>query len=148
MDSSYNSSPSSLSEALQLLKKLGGRSQKLTVIGDMRELGVSSKLAHKQLADQIYSCATEAILFGPQTAEFVLPVLKRRHFPVHHFDRMQSLIQFLHTRLTTQTWVLFKGSQNQIFLERAVESVLANPADASQLCRRGSYWDKIRAKTP
>ncbi|HBD02363.1 MAG: UDP-N-acetylmuramoyl-tripeptide-D-alanyl-D-alanine ligase [Microgenomates group bacterium GW2011_GWC1_46_16] len=148
LDSSYNASPVTMLEALQLLSKLGGRAKKIAVLGDMRELGSSSKHAHQLLADQIIRYSNEVLLFGPETLTYTLPRLKTRHFPAHHFTSMSSLNQFLLSDLTPNAWILVKGSQNNILLERAIHAILANPSDVNLLCRRGAYWDQIRQNTP
>jgi len=148
LDSSYNASPLAMKNTLLLLNKLGGRAHKVAVLGDMRELGKSSKVAHRDLASQIICSADEAILFGIETLAHALPILKNKRFPVHHFTNMVELTAHLRSHLTPHSWILVKGSQNEILLERAVSSILQNPADQAKLCRRGPYWDKIRQITP
>ena len=146
IDSSYNASPASTYSLLQLLHKLAGKKRKIAVIGDMRELGKESKYAHKNLADQIIKHADEAILFGEDVAKLTLPVLVARHFPVKHFAQMTDLIEYLTASIPKNAHILVKGSQNEIFLERVVEAILADPADSTKLCRRGKYWDRIRSQ--
>lgn len=148
IDSSYNASPNAVKSTLHLLKKLGARSHKIAVLGDMRELGTNSKLAHKEIAKEIRTCADEAILFGKEIQTYTLPLLKKADFPVHHFSQMTDLIEYLQSSLSKKSWILVKGSQNSIFLERAVEAILKHKKDAQYLCRRGKYWDKIRRSTP
>ncbi len=147
IDSSYNASPATLSSSLTLLSQIAHKNYKIAVIGDMRELGSASKLSHQALAAQIMQNADEAILFGKETLKYTLPLLRQSNFPVHHFLNMQDLIKFLAKAIRSQSWVLFKGSQNEIFLERAVEAMLKNRSDQFLLCRRGAYWDKLRALT-
>lgn len=144
IDSSYNASPSTMLESLKLLKILASENKKIAVIGDMRELGLSAKIIHKNLADWLLTYCDEAILFGELTHKHTLPILQSKKFPAHHFSRMPDLSQYLRTVVKPKSYVLVKGSQNTIFLERAVASILDDPADLSQLCRRGPYWDKIR----
>lgn len=146
IDSSYNASPTSMLESLKLLKMVGTKHKKIAVLGDMNELGISAKLAHKQLSDWIRLYADEAVLFGDSTLAFTLPVLVAHKFPVQHFKKMSELIKYLKTRIKPSTHVLVKGSQNGIFLERAVEAMLANKQDIESLCRRGKYWDELRHK--
>lgn len=146
IDSSYNASPDAMLESLKLLKSLAGKNKKIAVIGDMRELGTSEKISHKNLADWITEYADVAILYGDLTGEYTLPVLLSKKFPVHHFKTMSSLTSYLASLVKQKSYVLVKGSQNTIYLERAVESILASSADVTKLCRRGSYWDKIRNK--
>jgi UDP-N-acetylmuramoyl-tripeptide--D-alanyl-D-alanine ligase len=147
IDSSYNASPDPTRDTLDFFHHVAVRKYKLAVIGDMRELGDSTKLAHKQLADWIIAGVDEVILFGPRTREYTLPVLLSRGFPARHFSSMAELVEYLRLNLRSDSWVLIKGSQNGILLERTVEAILKNPEDTKLLCRRGSYWDKIRSET-
>lgn len=148
LDSSYNASPGSMHHALTLLHRLAPRAPRLAVLGDMRELGLQTKAAHQALAKLIPRYTTEVILFGPAMAQYCLPPLLRAHFPVYHASTMADLKRYLATRLKPGMWVLFKASQNQLLLERAVASVLAHPSDAVHLPRRGPYWDRLRNTTP
>lgn len=36
--------------------------------------------------------------------------------------------------------VVFKGSQNTVFLEEAIKQILADPADVSLLPRQNNWW--------
>lgn len=146
IDSSYNASPASMLESLKLLKILASKNKKIAVLGDMRELGLSAKLAHKNLADWLLTYCDEAILFGDLTLKHTLPILESQKFTVHHFTHMSDLTKYLCSHLSPRSYVLVKGSQNNILLERAVESILADPSDVARLCRRGPYWDKIRSR--
>lgn len=146
IDSSYNASPTTMLESLKLLSSVAARNKKIAVIGDMRELGLSQKLAHKNLADALLQYADSAILYGDLTGEYTLPVLLSKKFPAHHFTQMSELTKYLRSIVKPNSYLLIKGSQNTIFMERAVESMLANPSDVSKLCRRGKYWDKLRNK--
>lgn len=148
LDSSYNASPATMHSALELLGTLGGRAHKIAVLGDMNELGVESKLAHRELAMQAMRTANEVILFGPHTLAHSLPLFASHHFPARHFTKMKELIAYLRPRVSRESWILVKGSQNQIMLERAVAALLADRSAVSQLARRGKYWDNIRSKTP
>ncbi len=145
IDSSYNASPSTVLSALKLLKQKGGTHHKIAVIGDMRELGISAKLAHKNLADQLPRYCDQALLFGPLTKSYTLPVLESKRFPVRHFATIKSLKSYLIAATKSRSVILVKGSQNGIYLERAVESLLADPSDRRYLCRRGKYWDNLRS---
>ena len=148
IDSSYNASPTSMHESLIHFAALGKDAHKIAVIGDMRELGLQTKSVHKALADDLLLYADEAVLFGPMTAEYTVPVLASRGFPVRHFARMDEVISYLQKNLSKNSWILVKGSQNTLFLERAVAALLADKNDVKFLCRRGAYWDRLRAKTP
>ena len=145
IDSSYNASPETMLESLKFLNDLAGRRKKIAVLGDMRELGISAKIAHKKLADWVRLYCDEVILYGDLTREYTLPVLLSKKFPVHHFSSIGSLNKYLRSVAKPKSTILVKGSQNTILLERAVEAILLNKADVARLCRRGKYWDKIRS---
>lgn len=147
IDSSYNASPATMRESLFLLSKLAGRAKKIAVLGDMRELGDTTKQAHKNLADWIYNHADEVLLFGKETLAHTYPVLVSRGFPAKHFETMEQLIKHLRITVSPKSWVLIKGSQNTILLERAVSAILQNKDDEKYLARRGSYWDRLRRTT-
>lgn len=49
------------------------------------------------------------------------------------------IVDFL--KRSDEKWIiLFKGSQNTIFLEEAVKQVLANKADVKYLTRQSDWW--------
>lgn len=144
LDSSYNASPATMQSALKTLSRLAGKKYKIAVLGDMRELGTIEKQAHKDLATWAAANADEVFLLGTLTGEHTLPILSQKKVKVHHFTSMDNLINDLVPAVKKDAYLLFKGSQNTIFLERAVEAVLADKNDVDKLCRRGTYWDKVR----
>lgn len=148
LDSSYNASPSSVKSALKLISQVGGKEFKIAVLGDLRELGSVTKTSHQILAQDVLNNVDEVVLFGEYTAKYTLPLLQNFNFPVHHFTKMSDLIAYLRHSIKPNSWILFKGSQNEIYLERAVEALLANPSDSKFLARRGKYWDQKRSLTP
>jgi UDP-N-acetylmuramyl pentapeptide synthase len=137
-----------VSSALRFLQQIGRNRVKIAVIGDMNELGHSAKQAHKDLADNLPRYCDRVILFGPLTKAHTLPVLLAKHFPVMHFGSMPALVKYLSSSITPKSVVLVKGSQNQLYLERAVASILKDPKDLKYLCRRGKYWDHLRRQAP
>lgn len=147
IDSTYNASPLSMEQLLKYLAHYDPAKPRLAVIGDMGELGQESKTAHRQLAQWLLKYCDQAVLFGEETKLHTLPILVSRRFPVTHFDQMSNLIAYARAKLPDNSIVLVKGSQNNIFLERAVEALLNDPADIAKLCRRGKYWDRIRSKS-
>jgi len=148
LDSSYNASPHAMQDSLILLKKVAGTKKKIAVIGDMNELGTTTKILHKELAISLLEYSDEVLLYGKLTKLYVLPYLQSHNHKVFHFDRMQDLIAHLQKNLKQNTHVLFKGSQNGIFLERAVAACLSDKKDIKLLCRRGPFWDQLRRVSP
>ena len=159
IDSSYNASPVPTSLALERLKAesatlaRGGLAKlnetalerakvkrTIVVLGDMRELGDLAEKFHEEVATKAYQNADAVITVGP---------LCRSYFPANkkliaQFDNWHEAGKYLQGYIKKDDVVLFKGSQNTIFLEGAVEMCLANKSDAALLCRRGPYWEKQR----
>lgn len=148
LDSSYNSSPVALKDALELLSEISGNRRRLAILGDMRELGRQSKEEHQKLADLIIKNCDFAILIGPNLIEFTSPVLQKEKFAHLVFSNFSSAKSFILREIKKNDLILVKGSQNTLFLERVVELLLKNKSDVSKLARRGKFWDKIRSRTP
>lgn len=149
IDSSYNASREPMFEALEILALFKDK-KKIAVLGDMRELGDEAENEHKQVASKATKIATELVLVGPLMKQYLVPELLRLEFDkdkIHLFKNSIQAGDFLKEKLIKGgEAILFKGSQNTIFLEQAVEKVLANPDDNKQLCRRGKYWDEERKR--
>ncbi len=147
IDSSYNSSLQPLLDMLDFLNTIHGRSRRVAILGDMRELGEQTQSLHEQAARKIVETVDMAILIGPAMREYVLPVLKLQKIPVLSFMTFSDARSALLQNIKKGDMILVKGSQNTLFLERVVELLLANPMDAARLCRRGSMWDRKRAQS-
>lgn len=151
LDSSYNASKWPMIEALNTLKGIKGK-RHIAVLGDMRELGSESINAHEDIAENITSGIDTVITVGPLMEKYFIPKLISLGYPtqnVHTFKNILKVGNFLKEHVIRGNEViLFKGSQNTIFLEKAVEEIMENPLDAPKLlCRRGKFWDGKR-ETP
>lgn len=146
LDSSYNSSAAALLDLFQLLEQFSpGR--KLVLLGDMRELGQEAQLEHELVAKKIKNNCDLAVLVGPAMKQYVLPILKQAGVETHWFATAQQAAELLKKELQKNDTLLVKGSQNELYLEMAVEQLMAEPKKANQLlCRRSEYWDKKRAE--
>lgn len=144
LDSSYNSSPEALDGALDLIKEIAGKRRKVGILGDMRELGSISKLEHENAAKKIIKNLNFAMLIGESMQNFVAPILENAKFDYVFYSTFAELKQDLESRIKNRDIILVKGSQNMLYLERAVEALLENKEDKALLARRDSYWDKIR----
>ncbi|MDP2873722.1 MAG: Mur ligase family protein [bacterium] len=149
IDSSYNASREPTLAALDFLASFTDR-RKIAALGDMRELGPLSKDEHGAVATKAVQVADEIVAVGPQTRDYFVPKALALGFPadkIHSFLNSQEAGEFIRdTIIQGKEAILVKGSQNTIFMERVVESLLAKPEeDRLKLCRRGEYWDKLRA---
>ena len=148
IDSSYNNATlTPILDLLDFIKDIGKQRRRIGIIGDMRELGTMSKALHEEVARKILETLDIAILIGPLSQQYILPILKKNDFKVYSFLNFTSSKSTIMEIIRPKDMILVKGSQNTLFLERAVEMLLENSKDKEKLCRRGDYWDKIRAKT-
>jgi len=149
IDSSYNNATlGPMLDLLSFVAEVGKPRRRVGIIGDMRELGTMSKLVHEKVAEKILETLDLAILIGPLSQQYILPILKKHDFPAaYSFLNFTSAKSTILEQIKPKDMILVKGSQNTLFLERAVEMLLSSSQDKDRLCRRGEYWDKIREKS-
>lgn len=149
IDSSYNNATlEPILGILDLMKKVSGRHRRVGIIGDMRELGSQSKKAHETLAEKLAESLNEVICIGPLLKNYAVPILKRKKVKFQSFDTFSQAKEAILQTIQEKDLILVKSSQNTLFLERAVEMLLADKNDVDKLCRRGGFWDQKRAETP
>lgn len=152
IDSSYNSSKSTVLSFLDLLLDLKKRTSRPTVflMGDMRELGNESRREHEEVAHRIAEVVDELYCVGPQTQEFVIPIVKKkvgRRNRTKKVEWYKNAIQAgLHMKeeLPRDAIVLVKGSQNTLYLEEAVKFLLENQNNVKDLTRQEDFWLKTK----
>ncbi len=145
IDSSYNSSINPLLDFLTLLSEVAPK-RKLALIGDMRELGQQSAVDHQLAAKVIAKECDQVFLVGPETKKYIWPYLKKKKIRCSWHINSLEAGKIIKKNLLPDDVILVKGSQNQIFLETAIQIIMANPKQADViLCRRGKFWDKKRA---
>lgn len=144
IDSSYNSSPVACVELLKFLTTF--KTKKIAILGDMREIGDSTKIEHQKIYDLAIKSADLIISIGPETKKYFISRDVARNVSTFNFDNWWTASEFLKTQIKGGETILVKGSQNTIFLEELVESILKNPSDISKLCRQSKYWLKTKSK--
>lgn len=152
IDSSYNSSKSTVLSFLDMLKTLRDRTGRPIVflMGDMRELGGQAQSEHREVAERIAGVVDELYCVGPLTNEFVVPFLKDKKGKktkkvVWYKNAIQAGLH-LKEELPKNAIVLVKGSQNTIYLEEAIKFILENQSDVKYLTRQEDYWLKTKQK--
>ncbi|HPT66204.1 MAG TPA: Mur ligase family protein [Candidatus Woesebacteria bacterium] len=137
IDSSYNSSPIACSELLKFLSNF--KSKKIAVLGDMREIGHTTSEEHQKIYQQALKSADLIISVGSETTKYFGDKSQK-------FDNWWTAAEFLKEKITGGETILVKGSQNTIFLEELVKSILKNPSDSKKICRQSPYWLKTKNK--
>ncbi|MFC1653647.1 UDP-N-acetylmuramoyl-tripeptide--D-alanyl-D-alanine ligase [Patescibacteria group bacterium] len=143
IDSSYNASTIPMIDALNTLNAIApGR--KIALLGDMREMGEESELAHQAVAKIAFEKCDKVYIVGPMMRKFAAPILGEK---ASIFSTTKDAVQLLINEIKPNDTVLIKASQNTLFFEHAVEKLMRSPAEAKKvLCRRGEFWDKKRAE--
>jgi UDP-N-acetylmuramoyl-tripeptide--D-alanyl-D-alanine ligase len=146
IDDTYNASPSAVASAIQTLYQLSVP-QRVLVIGDMAEMGTSSPAEHQaigKLCDP--TLLAHVITVGNETAQYLAPAAQANGCHVVSFKSALEAGGYAHKVLEPGAVILFKGSQNGIFLEEAVKVVLHSTDEEAQLVRQDEAWmEKKRA---
>lgn len=150
IDSSYNAAPESMNTVLDnvvsLQQKLYSEYEMILVLWEMRELWEYSQKEHQKLAQKALSISKNIFLVGCDMQKYVVPEFEKSSIPVKMYPNSyllwKDLRKFLEENSQNKYLILFKWSQNTIFLEEAVKWCLANPQDEKLLCRQESFWQE------
>lgn len=139
IDSSYNSSPLATAAMIQVLSHHS--KPRVAILGDMRELGDESPIAHQKLYQQAVKVADTLISVGPETKKYFGDKAIK-------FTYWWQASEYLSNQKKTlkEATILVKGSQNTIYLEELVKELLANKEDSAKLCRQSPYWLDFKEK--
>ncbi len=137
IDDTYNSSPTALVEALSTLKAFPHAKRRVAILGDMLELGRHSVMEHERLGELARRVANVVIPVGIRSRAFMSATEVGED--MLRFDDARSASSALKEFPQRGDVILVKGSQS-IRMERIVEALLADPADAAKLCRQESEW--------
>ncbi len=144
IDSTYNASPISVKVALKYLQKNSKSKKKILCLGDMRELGKYTQKEHVSLVDYINRICDVVYFVGPNSYKYIYTNKQLEIAHKQHFKNSKLLGRFLKNSEIINSTILFKGSQNNIFMEEAIKFVLKNKIDCGKLCRQEKYWVKIK----
>ncbi len=144
IDDTYNSSPAAAKLALDYLYKMDAP-QKIAVLGNMNELGRYSKQAHEEVGNYCNPKELELVItIGPDANKYLAESAKKAGCEVHSFESPFIAGEYLRPIIKNNAAILIKGSQNKVFAEEAIKSILANPKDKSKLVRQSRDWLKIK----
>lgn len=107
IDDSYNANPASMTAALDVLGRAGGR--RLAALGEMKELGASSPSLHKTLAEPIAAAACARVFTSGADMAALAAVLPSDVLAAHA-DDADELIEPVRAELRDGDTLLVKGS--------------------------------------
>ncbi len=142
IDDTYNASPVSTLAALETLLQLKTQ-RKIVILGDMLELGEQSQVGHLEVLKKVLQ----------SNVDFLFVMGKRMKEAARHLiaegtsvekiiilGSHQEIILALQKIIKSGDFILVKGSQG-MRMEKIVEGILANPAEAKKmLCRQSRQW--------
>jgi UDP-N-acetylmuramoyl-tripeptide--D-alanyl-D-alanine ligase len=144
IDSSYNASPESVKEALNVLAGFKGR--RIAVIGNMNELGESGENKHREVG-AFAADKTDLFLTVGAAANILAEGARMRGFDpekVRPFENALQAAEYLKQVIQPGDTILVKGSQNKVRLERLVKRIMLHPERAQELLvRQEPEWEKI-----
>lgn len=113
IDDTYNASPYSFEKSLQAFAAMKNYARKIVVCGDMKELGETSVLFHKELGDVVALAKPNLIIGVGMDTPYTLKEAKKRcpKAACHHFSSNQDIVSFLKDELRDGDIVLIKGSR-------------------------------------
>jgi UDP-N-acetylmuramoyl-tripeptide--D-alanyl-D-alanine ligase len=148
IDDTYNSSPIS---AVAALKAMSGifSDRKISVLGDMLELGRESERGHFKVANEVFLSGTDLVfVVGKRMERAVLDYLRSEgkmetvSQKVFYFNNPVSAARELKKIIRAGDLILVKGSQS-MRMEKIVEEIMEKQFDAYDLlCRQSKEWRK------
>jgi UDP-N-acetylmuramoyl-tripeptide--D-alanyl-D-alanine ligase len=148
IDSSYNGS--SMKDMIELTDQItGSNGRKLALLGDMRELGTETKQAHEEIALLAAQVFNQVFLVGPAMEKYVKPIIDQNNQnPALVFPNAAVAGETIANLLKDGDLILVKGSQNTIFLEIAIQKMMADEKEAKKiLCRQNPWWLSVKRQT-
>lgn len=118
----YNASPDSMRASLNVLSDMKCDGRKIAVLGDMLELGESSRKLHTLVGEYVRSCRPDMLFcYGTQSG-YIAEEAKDAVPFVFHSDDKESIISRLQESVRPGDTVLFKGSRG-MKLEEIIEKL-------------------------
>lgn len=139
LDDSYNASPIAVDKALETLCDLqdpkGNGHRRIAVLGDMLELGESSRAAHEKIGKQVASLPIDMlVVIGPES-EYTKKSAEKCGLSSEctvHFESVKEASEYLKKNIQKEDIILVKGSRG-MKLEKLVEKIIDEPHRSKEL---------------
>ena len=141
LDDTYNSSPKALRAALDVLNEIDAK-RKITILGDMLELGKHTITAHRDLGRAAAVVADILVTVGVRAKFFMEGAIKEgfKKKTIYTFGSSEEAAKELGKLIQPGDLILVKGSQS-IRMEKIVEALMAHPEKKEELlCRQDEAW--------
>lgn len=146
IDDTYNANPAAVTAALDVLYSLEAP-QRIAILGSMNELGDYSKEAHEEVGGYCDAKKLDFVVtIGSDAEKYLAPAAQENGCLVHSFASPYDAGEFVKEHLQDGGIVLAEGSQNKVFAEESLKSLLADRADEKKLVRQNQNWLRIKKK--
>ena len=153
IDSTYNASPLSVRKTIDTVRTIAKncfpQSDIWLILWDMRELGDLTESEHRKLAGYVSQSGDQLFLLWKSMNDYLADELDKiwatNNLTV--CKTLKNLNKTIEDKLKERTdknpvILVFKWSQNTIFLEEAVKHFLKNKQDEELLTRQSEFWMK------
>lgn len=140
IDDTYNSSPLAVKASIEAIYRLPV-TDRVVVLGSMNELGALSAKEHEaigQMCDP--NKLSWVVVVGADAEKYLAPAAKANGCQVKVCATALEAGAFVRSVLKGGTVMLFKGSQDKVFLEEAIKIVLHKTSDEIYLVRQTAEW--------
>ena len=155
-DSTYNASPLSVEKILNTVhnvkRDLFPESEIWLMLGDMRELWDLTEKDHRKIAPFVHSVADRVFLVWESMQKYLKDELEKIGYDMSKVEEFGDSVTLWNRvkdelkKSDSKTLVIWKGSQNTIFLEEAVKLLLADDEDTKNLVRQSDWWQKKKKR--
>ena len=153
IDSTYNASPLSVRKTIDTVYTIRNncfpKSEIWLILWDMRELWDLTESEHRKLAGYVSQSGDQLFLLGKSMNDYLADELEKiwstNNLTV--CKTLKSLNKIVENKLKEKfdknpVILVFKWSQNTIFLEESVKHFLKNKQDENLLTRQSDFWMK------
>jgi len=145
IDDTYNSSPQSSKQALDIIKKIpiAGAERKFAVLGDMLELGAYTEKGHREVGEYAAMAGINKLIVVGERARDIARGAESAGMKfdnIFHFKNTEETGRFVQARIREHDILLVKGSQG-MRMEKIVQEIMAEPLRAKELLVRQD-WEK------
>jgi UDP-N-acetylmuramoyl-tripeptide--D-alanyl-D-alanine ligase len=140
IDDTYNSSPEAVKAALEALYSMKAP-QRIAVLGQMNELGSEAPRYHAEIGEALNPKKLDILITtGALANEHLAPAAAKKIKQVFTTKNAQEAGELVRQHAKKRAVVLFKGSQNGVYLEEAVKLMVKDPRDSKRLVRQTPDW--------
>lgn len=150
VDSSYNAWPESMKKVISnfiyLQKNVFSDFEIILCLWEMRELWNYTQNEHENLALFTKDITKNIFVVWNSMKDYFLPVNKNAQYFKNSKLLWEYLRDFISQNTDKKYLILFKWSQNTIFMEEALKEILKNKSDTKKICRQEDFWIEKKEK--